>query len=90
MPRYCIERELANGPNVLTDDGAAELVRAVLANNLDDGVTWLHSYVTPDRKHSFCICEAPTPEAVRRASTRNKLPIKQIFEVRVVDPYCCR
>jgi hypothetical protein len=90
MPRYCIERELATDLNVLTDGGAAELVRIVLANNLDDGVTWLHSYITPDRKRSFCICEAPTPEAVRRASSRNKLPIKQIFEVRVVDPYCCR
>lgn len=90
MPRYCIERELAKDSNVLTDGGAAELVRVVLANNLDDEVTWLHSYVTPDRKRSFCICEAPTPEAIRRASSRNKLPIKQIFEVRVLDPHSCR
>jgi hypothetical protein len=87
MPRYCVERDLPKAPSVLTVGGAADLVRAVLANNLDDGVTWLHSYVTADRSHSFCICEAPTPEAIRRASGRNKLPIKQIFEVCVVDPY---
>ena len=29
-------------------------------------MTWVHSYVTPDRKHTYCIYDAPTPEAVRR------------------------
>jgi hypothetical protein len=33
------------------------------------------------------VYDAPTPEAVRRAATRNKLPISQITEVRVLDPY---
>ena len=31
--------------------------------------------------------DGPTPEAVRRAATRNILPISQITEVRVLDPY---
>lgn len=43
--------------------------------------------MTPDRKHTFCIYDGPTPEAVRRAATRNKLPISQITEVCVLDPY---
>jgi hypothetical protein len=33
-----------------------------LDSNAEDGVTWFHSYVTPDRKHTFCLYEAPTPE----------------------------
>jgi hypothetical protein len=28
-------------------------------------VTWAHFYVTPDQKHTFCIYDAPTPEAAR-------------------------
>jgi hypothetical protein len=36
---------------------------------------------------TFCIYDGPTPEAVRRAAARNKLPISRITEVRVLDPY---
>lgn len=60
--------------------------RKVIDNNAEDGVTWVHSYVTPDRTRTFCIYDGPTPEAVRRAAARNKLPISQITEVRVLDP----
>jgi hypothetical protein len=50
-------------------------------------VTWLQSYVTPDRKRTFCVYDAPTPEAIRRVAERNKLPVDRIIEVRVLDPY---
>jgi hypothetical protein len=89
MPRYCVERELPSGSSVLTGGADAQVLPELIANNFDDGVTWIHSYVTPDRKRSFCIYDAPTPEAIRRASSRNKLPIKQIFEIRVLEPYSC-
>ena len=62
-------------------------VQTVVENNAEDGVTWVHSYVTPDRLRTFCIYDGPTPEAIRRAAARNKLPISQITEVRVLDPY---
>jgi len=52
-----------------------------------EGVTWLHSYVTVDKRKTFSVCDAPTPEAVRRAAQRNDLPIDRITEVRVFDPY---
>ena len=58
----------------------ASAVRSI-DNNAEDGVTWVHSYVTPDRKRTFCIYDGPTPEAVRRAAARNKLPISRITEV---------
>ena len=57
------------------------------SSNADDSVTWLHSYVTPDHKRTFCIYDAPTPEAIRRVAERNKLPVDRITEVRVLDPY---
>lgn len=90
MPRYLIEREFPEGLIIPQDDRGALLCRTVADNNAQEGATWLHSYVTPDRKRTFCVYEAPTPEAVRRAATRNQLPISQITEVRILDPYFYR
>lgn len=87
MSRYLIEREFPDGLHIPLDESGAQLCRNVIERNAEDGVTWLHSYVTPDRKHTFCLYDAPTPEAVRRAAVRSQLPIKQITEVRVLDPY---
>lgn len=87
MPRYLIERNFPEGLSILKDEAGVSLCRTVVENNAEDGVTWVHSYVTPDRKHTFCIYDGPTPEAVRRAGARNKLPISKITEVRVLDPY---
>jgi hypothetical protein len=50
-------------------------------------VTWVHSYVTGDKKKTFCIYDAPTPEAIRRAAGRNNLPVDSITQVSVLDPY---
>jgi hypothetical protein len=87
MARYLIEREFPDGLRIPQDQAGASLCRAVVENNAEDGVTWVHSYVTPDCKHTFCIYDGPTPEAVRHAAARNKLPISKIVEVRVLDPY---
>jgi hypothetical protein len=79
MPRYLIERRF---------DAAAELpVAEIVKRNADDAVTWLHSYVSLDRRTAFDLYEAASPEAVRRAGARNRLPIDRITEVRVLDPY---
>jgi hypothetical protein len=90
MSRYLIERVFPDGLTIPQDEEGANLCRKVIDNNAEDGVTWLHSYVTPDRKRTFCIYDGPTPEAVRRAALRSKLPISAITEVRVLDPYFYR
>lgn len=87
MSRYLIEREFPDGLHIPLDESGAQLCRNVIERNAEDGVTWLHSYVTPDRKRTFCLYDAPTPEAVRRAALRSQLPITHITEVRVLDPY---
>jgi len=81
MPRYLIERDFPEGLRIPQDKIGATLCAKVIENNAEDGVTWIHSYVTPDRTRTFCIYDGPTPEAIRRAATRNKLPIVQITEV---------
>ncbi len=62
----------------------------VVECNLAEQVTWVHSYVSTDKKKTYCVYDAPTPEAIRLAARRNKLPIQRITEVRVLDPYFYR
>jgi Protein of unknown function (DUF4242) len=87
MSRYLIEREFPEGLSIPLDEAGAILCRRIAENNAEDGVTWIHSYVTPDCKRTFCIYDGPSPEAIRRTAVRNKLPISRITEVRVLDPY---
>ena len=90
MPRYLVERTFPDGLAIPVTDAGAQSCLTVVAANADDGVTWIHSYVTPDRKRTFCVYDAPTPEAIRRAANRNQLPVDRITEVRVLDPYFYR
>lgn len=79
MPRYVIERSLPEGLEIAVED--------VLAHNADAGVTWLYSYVSADGLKSFDVYESPTPEAIRRTSAQNGLPLDRITEVRVLEPH---
>lgn len=87
MARYLVERTFPDGLAIPADDQGAQICLAVVGNNAEDGVTWVHSYVTGDKKKTFCIYDGPSPEAIRRAAQRNNLPVDRITEVRVLDPY---
>jgi len=87
MPRYLIERSFAEGLKFAANGEGAEICCAVVANNLEDNVTWIHSYVSSDHKKTFCIYDAPSPEAIRRTAARNNLPVDRITKVTVLDPY---
>ncbi len=58
-----------------------------MSRNAEGGVTWVHSYVSPDKKQTYCIYDAPSPEAIRNAARRSSLPVDKITEVSVLDPY---
>ena len=90
MPRYLVERTFPNGLAIPVTDAGAQACQSVVTTTAEDGVTWIHSYVTPDRKQTFCVYDAPNPEAIRRVAERNKLPVDRITEVRVLDPYFYR
>ena len=90
MPRYMVERTFPNGLQIpLTADGAATC-QTVVATNAEDGVTWIHSYVSEDKRKTFCIYDGPDPEAVRRVAGKNQLPLDRITQVSVLDPYFYR
>ncbi len=84
MPRYVVEREFPDGLRIPVD---AKACLVMVDNNLPDQVTWVHSYVSADKRKTFCVYDAPSPEAIRRTASRNKLPVERITEVRVLDPY---
>jgi hypothetical protein len=72
MPRYLVERTFPDGLAIPLTEAGAKACQGAIATNAEDGVTWIHSYVTPYRQKTFCVCDAPTPEAVRRVADRNK------------------
>jgi hypothetical protein len=90
MPRYLIERTFANGLSIPAGAAGEDRCLAVIERNADDGVTWLHSYVSDDRQRTFCVYDAPSPEAIRKTARRNDLPVDRITQVRVLDPYFLR
>jgi hypothetical protein len=87
MPRYIVEREFPGGLQIPADETGARACMEIVETNLSDQVTWVHSYVSANKKKTFCVYDAPTPEAIRITATRCKLPVQRITEVRVLDPY---
>jgi Nickel responsive protein SCO4226-like len=73
----------------MTDQGA-KVCMSVVGTNAEEGVTWVHSYVSEDKMKTFCIYDAPSPEAIRRTAEKNKLPVDRITQVSVLDPYFYR
>ena len=87
MPRFMIERVFPAGLSVpMTSEGASGCAR-IVAVNAERGVTWLHSYVSPDKTRTYCVYDAPSAEAIRDVARTNELPVGSITEVSVLDPY---
>lgn len=87
MARYLVERTFPDGLAIPVNAEGAQVCLEVVSNNAVDGVTWVHSYVTPDKKKMYCIYDAPSPEAICNAAKRNNLPVDRITQVNVLDPY---
>ena len=87
MHRYLVTRTFPDGLRIPQNaDGKAAVAKVVMVNAEAD-VTWVHSYVSTDRRKTFCIYDGPNPEAIRQVAERNGLPVDDISEVRVLDPY---
>ena len=81
VPLYVIERnfaELLNEEDI--DDAGIKLV------NDDVGVRWVYSFLSADKKKTYCLYEAPNPEAIREAARRNGVPADVITEVDQYTP----
>ena len=87
MPRYLVQRTFPDGLQIPVANGGTQICRRVVERNAEEGVTWVTSFVSEDKTRTFCIYDAPTPEAIRRTAGRNELPVDEITRVTVLDPY---
>jgi hypothetical protein len=76
MPLYVIERTFAEQLDLTADD-----VRLIEDVNADEGVSWLFSFLSADRHRSYCLYEAPSPEAIVAAARRANVPVDSVVEV---------
>ena len=87
MPRYMVERTFRDGFHIPVNAEGAGALGGVVDRNAGEGVSWVHSYVTPDKTRTFCVYDGPSPDAIRAAAEKNGVPVDAIHEVRVLDPY---
>ena len=87
IKRYLVERTFPDRLNIPVNTEGSEICLTVVSTNAEDNVSWVHSYVTKDKKKTFCIYDAPSPAAIRKAADKNGLPVDNIVEVSVLDPY---
>ncbi|MGY1805996.1 DUF4242 domain-containing protein [Blastococcus sp. SYSU D00669] len=76
MPVFMVERRFAEALEVTAD--AADGLNRV---NADEGVQWLYSFLSADKRKTYCLYEAPSAEAIRRAAERAGLPADVVLEV---------
>jgi hypothetical protein len=58
-----------------------EIAAAVKQVNLDVGVHWLFSFLSADKRKTYCLYEAPNAEAIRDAARRLNIPADVIVEL---------
>ena len=81
MPLYMIERGFAEQLEMSEED-----VRLIEEINGDEGVRWLFSFLSADRRRTYCLYEAPSPEAILAAPRRADVPADEIVEVGPATP----
>jgi hypothetical protein len=76
MPVYMIERTFADQLDLTAED-----VKLIDEVNADEGVHWLFSFLSADRRRTYCLYEAPSPDAIITAARRADVPVDSIVEV---------
>ena len=76
MPLYMIERAFAEQLELTTGD-----VKLIEEVNADEGIRWLFSFLSADRHRTYCLYEAPSPDAIVAAAKRAGIPADAVTEV---------
>src|SRR5215469_7867081 len=76
MPIYMVERRFAEDL-----ESSAEASDQVNRINFEEGVRWLYSFLSADKRKTYCLYEAPFADAIRRAAERAGLPADVVVEL---------
>jgi hypothetical protein len=76
VPLFLIERNFAE--TVQTDPETMAIIKEV---NDEIGIQWLFSFLSADKRKTYCLYEAPNAEAIRAAARRLGVPADTIVEV---------
>jgi len=76
MPLFVIERTFADQLDLTSDD-----VKRIEEVNADEGVRWLFSFLSADRRRTYCLYEAPSAAAIMAAAKGLDIPADEIVEV---------
>jgi hypothetical protein len=85
MALFLIERSFAEQLDLTGED-----VRVIEDINADEGVNWLFSFLSADRRRSYCLYEAPSPDQIIAAAKRANVPVDQVVEVSKFQPELVR
>lgn len=81
MPRFIIERNFAEQLEVTKE--ASDHVEQI---NAEEGVKWIFSFLSADKRKTYCLYEAPSAEAIQQAAKRANLPADVIMQVEEISP----
>jgi hypothetical protein len=81
MPMFLIERNFAE--EVRLDEAGAAQIRQI---NDEVGIQWLYSFLSADKRKTYCLYEAPSAEAIRLAAGRLGIPADVIVPVSELRP----
>lgn len=82
MALFIIERSFAEEL-----EASEEGIKAIGEVNKSVGVSWLYSFLSADKRKTYCLYEAESAEAVREAAARAGLPADVIVELAgKIDP----
>ena len=81
MPRFIIERNFAEQIE-FTKEGT----KTVELINDEEGVKWILSFLSADKRKTYCLYEAESADAIRNAAKRAKIPADVIIQVDETTP----
>ena len=76
MPQFLIERNFAEQVAV-----NKELAATIKEVNDELSLRWVFSFLSADKKKTYCLYEAPNAEAIRDAARRLNIPADTIIEL---------